>query len=300
MLKRIFLIISIVLFFLSPAYPFDKSPGKFKEFEGWKPKGDKYVIVDQYWVEITTFGYAEGLYPDVVDGKLIYRRIAGFFALHGSGYHLGNGWLVTASHVVDPKIMVARISSSASWIIPIDRVVSINYSIGNNPSDVQTVKAELMWIDYERDLALLWVDLRLVPFLKNNTYSTVRTFEEDVDYLEKGDSIAVIAKVRDEEGGKGWYYEVRYGKVISPKVVLPGNLSPDILPWFNMNDFTLDVEIYPGDSGSPVFAFRNGTPVIIGIVRARAWYTMPNGKVIAYGYATRIDLVHRKMLEVTK
>ena len=108
--------------------------------------------------------------------------------------------------------------------------------------------------------------------------------------MHEGDSVAVLVAVRDEEGRKEWYFEVRYGTVVNPHPYLPGTIPNYLLAWFQLGDVSSNLEIFPGDSGSPVFAFINGTPVIIGVARAALEYIDPwTGEFYYMSYFTRID-----------
>lgn len=300
MFKRLMAIAIVVLFLVGSSLAFDKKAGSFKEFERWTPGGDLYVNVEGNWIDITIIGHAEGLYPKVDENsRLYYRRGVGIFAQNGSGYHLGNGWIITNAHVIIPKYMEIQVSKYAYRIVPIDKIIDIDYTVGNSDDLlIGHAYGKLIWVDEEKDLALLWVDPKITPILQNSNYSTTWTFSGEGSLVQPGDVVATIVKVRDEDGSKLWYYEIRYGTIISQKAVLPKGCPPDLLPWFSLYDFTMDLVIYPGDSGSPVFAFIDGKPVIIGLVRALAQgRDKVTGKITTYSYATRIDTIHRKMLE---
>jgi V8-like Glu-specific endopeptidase len=51
----------------------------------------------------------------------------------------------------------------------------------------------------------------------------------------------------------------------------------------NVNMFTTDVDVQPGDSGSPVLALQAGKPVLVGLVAATMY------PVATFTYVTRID-----------
>jgi hypothetical protein len=51
----------------------------------------------------------------------------------------------------------------------------------------------------------------------------------------------------------------------------------------NVNMFTTDLAVQPGDSGSPVLALQGGKPVLIGMVSATMYPTA------MFTYVTRID-----------
>jgi hypothetical protein len=97
-----------------------------------------------------------------------------------------------------------------------------------------------------------------------------------------------MARTRDENNKMDSDVEIKHGVIVSSGV----SCETKSLPWFNMWDFTIKVEpnIHGGDSGSPVFAFYDGKPVIIGIIRATSLET---GLV----YATRIARFNRYLGE---
>jgi V8-like Glu-specific endopeptidase len=51
----------------------------------------------------------------------------------------------------------------------------------------------------------------------------------------------------------------------------------------NVNMFTTDVDVQPGDSGSPVLALQQDQPVLVGLVAATMYPTA------TFTYITRID-----------
>jgi hypothetical protein len=57
----------------------------------------------------------------------------------------------------------------------------------------------------------------------------------------------------------------------------------------------MSVPIYPGDSGSPIFAFNKGVPIIVGVAHGVSWNELGN----CYYYASRIDSV-KHFIDVKK
>jgi len=101
----------------------------------------------------------------------------------------------------------------------------------------------------------------------------------------------MIVRCRGENGELEWGFEIKYGYVISNMVE---GVPKEKLPWFNMNDFTMDLVLNGGDSGSAIFAFNKGTPVIIGIARATNEVDNPFDRSDIRdlrSYATRVDFV---------
>lgn len=293
MFKKLIAIIFAVLLIASTAIAFDKTPGSFKEFEGWvSGSTERTVVVSDGWLDITIVGHAEGLYPDWDAREFCYRRGSGIFAQSGSGYHIGGGWIITNAHVIRPSRVEVTITPNFAFIVPVDKVIDIDFFVG--PGLFGTAHAYLIWVNEEYDMAMLWVDPRTAPFLKDYGYRTTWTWGEGMSLIEEGDVVATIVRVRDTDNSKLWHSEIRWGKVINSRPAVPPGYPNELLAWFSLNDFTTDIQVYPGDSGSPIFAFNNGKPVIIGLLRAGVYSA--NGTCF-YSYATRIDLIHRKSLE---
>lgn len=257
------------------AFPFDQVPGKFKEFTDLR-EGQKVFVLSDGWVMIQTMGEAEGLYPDDDNLNVFYRRGTGFFSIGGSGYYLGNGYVLTAEHVVKPTKVEIKINSAFSWVVPIDKIGKTIYSVGGCP-------ATLIWSDPQADLALLQVDPKQTPSLKAYDYKTAWTYNGQDSILKEGDVVATIVSARDKSKDKLWHHVVRYGKVVAP---------PELVKNTPARVFLMELEVIPGDSGSPVFAFDKGVPVIVGVVQAYVAY-----KDKIYAMAGRIDPVHRILLE---
>ena len=70
------------------------------------------------------------------------------------------------------------------------------------------------------------------------------------------------------------------GKVLAKVPVAMSNLTQIKL---NVNMFTTDLAVQPGDSGSPVLALQAGKPVLVGLVAATMYPTA------AFTYVSRID-----------
>ena len=70
------------------------------------------------------------------------------------------------------------------------------------------------------------------------------------------------------------------GKVLAKVPVATNNLTQTKL---NVNMFTTDLVVQPGDSGSPVLALQAGKPVLVGLVAATMYPTA------MFTYVSRID-----------
>ena len=307
LLKRVVPIFLMVGCLLLPTlgFPYDTQPGNFKEFGGTngedyysRHRNPSWVDVSTSITKVTCLGTAEGFIPSWdKEGNYIPKRASGVFGQEGSGFYVGNGYWVTNFHVINPDQVLIQEGKGFSYIVHPIKITSRLITIGQN-SNIGSVPAELIWCDQEQDLALLRVIGNWEASVDPG-YRPGWTRYEGYDILYPGMSVACIVAMRDDDGDKVWTFEVRYGQIVAGKPVLPGQLPEDILPWFNMNDVTMTTMIYPGDSGSPVFAFIDGKPVIIGVARALAgYYDWQTGIIYYYSYFTRIDRVLLFTLEV--
>ena len=299
-------------------YAFDKVPGQFKEFgdasgEDYygRHRDPVYINLEGGINTIVVIGTAEGLYPDYVDGKIMYKRGSGTYVQAGSAFHIGNGYFVTAAHVVEPMIVQIQISKNVYYVVSIDKVLNRQITLGN--SLLGNVPAWIEWIDSTQDLAIIRVDLRWGPLFDmeyrpayTKLFIPIGFGGIVVDELGKDTTVAVIVRSRKnpEEGDFSWTwnYEVRYGRIISGTPILPACVPPEILSWFQPGDVTTDLLLYPGDSGSPVFAFKDGKPIIVGVARATVHSVCfsEDGEptLHTYSYFSRIDAITIKSREI--
>ena len=253
-------------------------------------------------VRITTIGIASGLVA--IPSKNItggnnekWRKKDGSFLLQGSGCVVNNRYIITAAHVVHP-ISVTLAESQWNYykkgtIKVINRLIFINNDITLRHLLKGSVAATIYYLDIKNDIAIL-------EFKADNIFESVNYSLSNTKYcnrgrlfdmIETGDAIAMIVRCRGENGELEWGFEIKYGYVISNMVE---GVPKEKLPWFNMNDFTMDLVLNGGDSGSAIFAFNKGTPVIIGIARATNEVDNPFDRSDIRdlrSYATRVDFV---------
>ena len=263
---------------------------------------NNYVDTDGTVTEITVFGSAEAIIPDLdtVATKPFHgHRAVGVYGQAGSAWSLGNGYFVTNAHVVRPDAVKVQMTKNWSVVTRVDKIITRQIMVGNGTA-IGSAPAELVWVNDEFDLALVhiigwWPAYKDLQYKPNWTYSG-----GDLLYPEM--PIAVLVSMRqDPEHGniaKSPWFEIRYGKIVATKPIVPEGVPQDLLPWFSLTDVTMDIPIYPGDSGSPVFAFQDGVPVVIGVARALAgrcdeW----TGQCHWYSYFTRIDPLMPRALE---
>jgi hypothetical protein len=287
-MKKIVSALLVVLLSLTlnvSAIAYDRTPGKFWEFEQAvvTESGQVFVNLNDSIVEILCIGTAYGA---IWEGDR-YTAYQGVFVQNGTGFlieHGGKIYIITAAHVVTPnqvRIQVDTITlDTKSAIKPINTYIFFGGSHGSS------AEARVVAISNEYDWAIL-VPTAPIKFGKPLKYKIVDTwYEEAGDQIHKGDAVGMMVRQRNENGEKLEYYEMRYGKIVSTS---PYHPRTEILPWLSMADVTLDIKVYAGDSGSPVFGFINGKPVIIGIARAVA--KVKENTEAEYSYMVRIDFV---------
>ncbi len=270
---------TLLVFGVELAVPFDQEPGGFKEF----PAEKEYVDLRLSIVNVRTTGEATGIVSifDKTKRGFVWEERKGMFDQRGVGTVMSDRYIVTAAHVVTPSSLTIQVSEGLFWHTDIARVLHRDIWIGDLEAGI---RAFIFYIDIEHDIAVLEYHS---PLFKPLPYEASRTFMLGPlgaeSYIYEENAVAIIVRKRDGSSQPLPWFEVRYGKIISGGVVTDHEKD---LPWFNMNDFTMDIALYPGDSGSPVFAFEGGVPVLIGVARAVSiWGT--------YSYATRIDFIKR-------
>jgi hypothetical protein len=294
-IKKILTAIALIVLMAVPVGAFDAERGALKEFFQKGP--DDYVNLECSIFDITVIGTAEGFYPmwDNHANTVISKRAVGVFGQQGSGMYIGKGYVATAAHVITPESVKIQLSENVFYVVPVAKVLNVTIFLGNG--GLGNAVAEVVFIDIEHDIALLKV-IGTWPALKDLGYRPSYTWRSDTgDLIHNGDAVAVIVQIRDAAGEKTGQYEVRYGKVLAPKPIPPPGMPNDVLPWFNPLDVTMDTVIYPGDSGSPVFAWVGGQPVLIGIARAAAFIQDESGNVVMYSYFSRIDPLYPFSIE---
>jgi S1-C subfamily serine protease len=92
--------------------------------------------------------------------------------------------------------------------------------------------------------------------------------------------VAAIVTSRNDKADDTGQDRLVLGKVLAKVPVATNNLTQTKL---NVNMFTTDLAVRPGDSGSPVLALRAGKPVLVGLVAATMYPTA------TFTYVSRID-----------
>ena len=240
------------------------------------------------YVRIRTFGTAIGMYYDArVDGG--WRTRQGVFKQGGSGFVVKNGYILTAAHVVIPEmasVVSGKYSTDVRALYKVLKQIILVYHFSDTP-----FVATIHYLNPEYDIAILRCDDGkgiLMPLPYPIEFKGVGVQELPMGYgtdvgIRTGDVVCTVVHDRDTEGGLSMSVHLEYGIVNAPEPTGKDNRS---IAWLNPWDITLGLVVRPGDSGSPLFAFDNGKPVIVGIVRA-------NSFIEPIGFAVLLPMVDR-------
>lgn len=255
------------------------------------------------YVKVITIGVAAGLVSTPsknISGSRDkqWREKKGSFLIEGMGCVVNNKYVITAAHVVHPILVTLAESPWNFYRMRPINIISRSIFISSMPDLSYSLKkgaasAIIHHLDINNDIAIL--ELNAGHIFKPVEYDLSHTKYDDrgilFDEIKAGDAVAVVIRSRDENNEWKWGFEIGYGYVVSNMV---DGVSKEEMPWFNMNDFTMDLLLKKGNSGSAIFAFEDGNPIIIGVARAT------NSKVDmlskdhikeVLSYATRIDFV---------
>lgn len=280
-LMLVFCMIAVMFFLCMDANAFDK---KLPE---------KIELDTSFLVHMKTMGEAVAW---VTDSENNWIAKKGTFFNEGTGFVLLPGYIATAAHVICGGIVQVETGESVSWLTDVSNTIwkkmyaSPEYAFGRD-----AIPLEEIYCNEETDIALLKYDLKAYKYAFDSSaisISITKTFfpytGEPINLLQSKDKISMVSFKRDENDKATNEVEIRHGVVVSTEII--SHEAPKT--WFSMEDFTMFMDVYPGDSGSPIIAWDQGNPIIVGIARAcemGMFYVRPDG----YSYAVRIDGIHR-------
>ena len=190
--------------------------------------------------------------------------------------------LATVAHALTPDRVEIRHEQQISvYTVPL--TVMSRHVVASLAPDTIGIPTQVVHINEPYDLALIQAQtdhpLQPFPYPATLSYGTGEP-RQPVGGLLAGDCVAALVTVRDSQGHDTGDDQLVLGKVLTKGPVATNSLTQTKL---NVNMFTTDLAVKPGDSGSPVVALRSGEPVLVGLVSATMYPTA------AFTYVTRID-----------
>jgi hypothetical protein len=190
--------------------------------------------------------------------------------------------LATVAHALAPDVVEVHVARQPTvQTVPL-QVTSTTLVARTTPEEAG-VPAQIAHVNGHYDLALVQADtnelLRPLPYDAVLSYGTGDP-ERPSGGLQAGDCVAAIVTARNDQADDRGQDRLVLGKVLAKVPVATNSLTQTKL---NVNMFTTDLAVQPGDSGSPVLALRAGKPVLVGLVAATMYPTA------TFTYVSRID-----------
>lgn len=190
--------------------------------------------------------------------------------------------LATVAHALRPDSVDVHVKSQGRITTVPLRVSQMTITVhGDRGTD--GIPADIAHQNEQYDLALVKTapHTALVP-LRYPTALSYGTGDpaSPTGGLRAGDCVAAIVPVRNAQHQETGAHRLAVGKVLAKAPVAVNSMTQTKL---NVNMFTTDVDVQPGDSGSPVLALQADKPVLIGLVAATMYPTA------TFTYVTRID-----------
>ena len=204
------------------------------------------------------------------------------FAQDARGVVLSPHVLATVAHALTPDIVEISVAPQAHvQTVPL-RVTSMTL-VARTAPDEEGVPAQVAHVNTSYDLALAQADsqrsLQPLPYAAVLSYGTGDP-EKPTGGLQAGDCVVTLVTAWNEKAHDTGQDHLVIGKVLAKVPVATNYLTQTKL---NVNMFTADLAVQPGDSGSPVFALQAGKPVLVGLVSATMYPTA------MFTYVARID-----------
>jgi len=190
--------------------------------------------------------------------------------------------VATVAHALTPdSVEVQSKQQGAKKTVPL-RVIWMTVEVYGD-AEARGVAADIAHRNEPYDLALVHAPpqaaLQPLPYPAVLSYGTGDP-ANPIGGLHAGDCVAAIVPIRNAESHDTGRHRLAVGKVLARVPVAMNSMTQTKL---NVNMFTTDVDVQPGDSGSPVLALRAGKPVLVGMIAATMYPTA------TFTYVTRID-----------
>jgi hypothetical protein len=204
------------------------------------------------------------------------------FAQDARGVVLSPHVLATVAHALTPDVVEVAVAQQANvQTVPL-RVTNMTLVARTAPGE-EGVPAQIAHVNTPYDLALAQADrqrsLQPLPYPAVLSYGTGDP-ERPTGGLQAGDCVVTLVTSWHGKAHDTGQDHLVVGKVLAKVPVATNYLTQTKL---NVNMFTADLAVQPGDSGSPVFALQGGKPVLIGLVSATMYPTA------MFTYVARID-----------
>ena len=189
--------------------------------------------------------------------------------------------LATVAHALSPDSVDVNVKQGSITTVPL-RISQMTITVYGD-QDTNGIPADIAHKNEQYDLALVQTSphAALVP-LRYPTALSYGTGDpaNPTGGLMAGDCVAAIVPVRNARHQSTGAHRLAVGKVLAKAPVAVNSMTQTKL---NVNMFTTDVDVQPGDSGSPVLALQADKPVLVGLVAATMY------PVATFTYVTRID-----------
>lgn len=219
---------------------------------------------------VTALGSALGL--TLPAGRGTFEIKEGFWMQRGSGVVVAPGLVLTNWHVVNAQMIELGEDRNSSRVT--DPLAQTSRTVYITDYKDVPILCTVFYENPEVDIAVLKFNAKDYPWLKPIKYLV----EYDPNGIESGDAVVAVLHDRSDdpcdEGQMLSSVGIRIGEIMSPEPMGPSNTGVASVSPF---DITLTLVIQNGDSGSPLFVFRNGIPILIGLTRAdirtHMWYS---------------------------
>ena len=192
------------------------------------------------------FGLTPGIQREIVETP---------FSQDARGVVLSSHVLATVAHALTPDIVEISVAQQTKvQTVPL-RVTSMTPVARTAPGE-ESVPAQVAHVNTPYDLALAQADsqqsLQPLPYPAVLSYGTGDP-EKPTGGLQAGDCVVALVTAWNGKAHDTGQDRLVIGKVLAKVPVATNALTQTKL---NVNMFTADLAVQPGDSGSPVFACR--------------------------------------------